>query len=162
MPASNSGDQRFGQRQIDFMDSIDAILLGRVTYEMFAGYWPNATDGEDKEFAAKINAIPKVVFSRTLEHAPWGGFEPARIVKASAAEEIARMKQDAGKDMVVWGSISLAQSLLDAGAVDEVQLVICSLVLGSGRTLFGDRKLDMTLGKTEAFDRGSVVLTYGI
>jgi len=77
VPASNSGDQRFGQRQIDFMDSIDAILLGRVTYEMFAGYWPNVAVGaEDKVFADKINATPKIVFSRTLESAPGAASSP--------------------------------------------------------------------------------------
>ena len=161
VPASNSGDQRFGQRQIDFMDSIDAILLGRVTYEMFAGYWPNVAVGaEDKVFADKINATPKIVFSRTLKSAPWGSFEPARIVKTSPAEELARLKQGAGKDMVVWGSISLAQALLDDGAIDEVQLVICPLALGGGRTLFGDRTLDLKLAKTETFERGSALLTY--
>lgn len=67
VPASTQGDQSFGQRQLDFMDSVDTILLGRVTYTMFAGYWPKVTSGEDKPFADKLNAIPKVVFSRSLD-----------------------------------------------------------------------------------------------
>ena len=58
---------------MEFLDSIDTILLGRVTYEMFAGHWPKVTSGADKPFADKLNAIPKVVFSRTLDRAPWGG-----------------------------------------------------------------------------------------
>ena len=159
IPATMGGDQGFGQRQVDFMSTIDAILLGRVTYEMFAGYWPNATTGEDAEFAARINAIPKVVFSRTLEHAPWGSFEPARIVRTDASEEVAKLKQASGKDMVVWGSISLAQSLLDDGLADAVQLIVCPLAFGKGRSMFA-RPLDMTLESTRSFDSGAVLLEY--
>src|SRR5688572_481418 len=80
VPAATSGDQSFGQRQLGFMDSIDVILLGRVTYEMFAGYWPDVSSGDDKPFADKLNTIPKVVFSKTLDRAPWGKWTDATIV----------------------------------------------------------------------------------
>jgi dihydrofolate reductase len=139
VPASTQGDQSFGQRQMGFMDSIDLILLGRVTYTMFAGYWPNVTSGEDKRFADKLNAIPKVVFSRSLDRAPWGSWGDARIVKTSAAKEVAKLRQQSGKDMAIWGSISLAQSLMNEGLIDEYQLVVCPVVLGSGRPLFRDK-----------------------
>jgi dihydrofolate reductase len=134
VPASTQGDQSFGQRQMGFMDSIDLILLGRVTYTMFAGYWPNVTSGEDKRFADKLNAIPKVVFSRSLDRAPWGS----------------------------WGSISLAQSLTNEGLIDEYQLVVCPVVLGSGKRLFGDKvdSFGTRLLSTESFDRGAVLLPY--
>jgi dihydrofolate reductase len=79
VPASTQGDHSFGERQMGFMDSIDTILLGRVTYQMFAGHWPNVT----------------------------------------AECEVAKLKQSAGKDMVIWGSISLAQSLITAGLIDQ-------------------------------------------
>jgi dihydrofolate reductase len=92
VPAATAGDQSFGRRQMGFMDSIDTILLGRVTYEMFAAHWPNVTSGDDKPFADKLNAIPKVVFSRTLGRAPWGKWDEARIVKNSAAKEVAKLK----------------------------------------------------------------------
>jgi dihydrofolate reductase len=75
VPASTRGDQAFGREQLALMDSIDAILLGRVTYQMFAGYWPQVTEGDDKLFADKINATPKIVFSNSLEQAPWGKWE---------------------------------------------------------------------------------------
>jgi hypothetical protein len=66
VPASTQGDQSFGREQMKFMDTIDTILLGRVTYRMFADYWPKVTMGEEKPFADKLNAIPKIVFSKTL------------------------------------------------------------------------------------------------
>src|SRR5687767_11384048 len=93
IPAASAGDQRFGQRQVDFMDTVDAILLGTVTYKMFAGYWPNvASDADDTVFADKINALPKIVFSSTLERAPWGRFAEATIVRDPAEDAVARMK----------------------------------------------------------------------
>ena len=162
IPGATAGDQSFGQRQMNFIASLDAILLGRVTYQMFAGFWPNVTSGEDKPFADRLNSIPKIVFSRTLDSAPWGKFEPARIVKNDAAQEIAKLKRASGKNMVIWGSISLGQSLLQAGCIDEIQLVLCPVVLGSGRTLFEGKvdPLQMKLVKAKSFDRGTVLLEY--
>ncbi len=162
IPASTEGDQAFGERQMAFIDTIDAILLGRVTYEMFVDYWPKVTSGEDKPFADKINAIPKVVFSGTLDRAPWGDFDDARIVRNDAAEEVAKLRQQSGKDMVIWGSLSLAQALLKERLIDEVQLVVCPVVLGEGKPLFRD-KVDpggMKLLETNSFDRGNVLLAY--
>ena len=72
VPTSTQGDQSFGREQLALMDAIDALLLGGVTYRMFAGFWPNVTEGEEKPFADKLNATPKVVFSKTLERASWG------------------------------------------------------------------------------------------
>ena len=162
IPASTAGDQSFGQRQIGFIDSIDTILLGRVTYQMFAGYWPKVTAGEDKPLADKLNALPKVVFSQTLEHAPWEAWGEATLIRSSAAKEVALLKRQAGKDMVIWGSISLAQSLMQEGLIDEYQLIVCPVVLGSGKPLFGANldSFDMTLLHARSFDRGTVLLAY--
>ncbi|MFN2386780.1 MAG: dihydrofolate reductase family protein [Thermoanaerobaculia bacterium] len=101
------------------MDAIDTILLGRMTYGMFADYWPKVTEGDDERFAEKINSMPKVVFSRRLDRAPWGKWDDARIVSKRAEEEVAALKKQAGKDMVIWGSISVAQSLIREGLIDE-------------------------------------------
>lgn len=162
VPASTKGDQSFGQRQMGFMDSIDTILLGRVTYTMFAGHWPNVTSGEDKPFADKLNAIPKIVFSKTLDRAPWGRWDDAKIVKKDATKELAKLKQGPGENMVIWGSISLAQSLMNEGLIDEYQLVVCPVVLGRGKPLFRETvgSLDMKLLETRSFDRGAVLLAY--
>ena len=159
IPASTQGDQPFGQHQMKFMDSIDTILLGRVTYEMFAGYWPNVTSGDDKPFADKINAIPKLVFSKTLKKGSWGKWDNATVVKGSASKEVAKLRASSGKGMVLWGSISLAQSLMQDGLVGEYQLFVCPVTLGAGRPLFPG-KTDMKLVRTQAFDRGTVLLAY--
>src|SRR5688500_11747653 len=99
---ATEGDRSFGDRQMSFIDSIDTMLLGRITYEMFAGYWPKVMEGEDKIFADRLNHLQKVVFSRTLDRAPWGTFDAARVVRDSAAGDVAALKQSLGKDLVVW------------------------------------------------------------
>jgi dihydrofolate reductase len=163
VPASTAGDRSFGDRQMDFLDSIDAMLLGRVTYEMFAGYWPNVTSGEDKPFADKLNALAKFVFSSTLDRAPWGSWGDATIVRDGAATEVQKLKQkSSGKSIVIWGSLSLARSLMREGLIDEYQLIVCPVVLGSGRTLFGEEvgAFNLDLMSTRAFDRGTALLAY--
>jgi dihydrofolate reductase len=161
VPASMQGDESFGQRQLEFMDSIDTILLGRVTYTMFAGHWPNVKSGDDKQFADKINATPKIVFSKTLTRAPWGSWDDARIVKTEAGQEGARLKESPGRDMVIWGSLSLAQSLVDEGLIDDYQLIVCPVVLGNGKRLFRDTdSFGMRLLNARSFDRGAVLLSY--
>jgi dihydrofolate reductase len=160
IPAATQGDQSFGRQQLSFIDSIDTILLGRVTYEMFASYWPEVTSGEDKPFADKLNAIPKIVFSKTLDAAPWGKWDAAKVVSNSASDEVAKLKTKPGKDMILWGSLSVAESLMDAGLIDEYRLVVCPTVLGNGRPLFRGVSLDMRLTKSSAFDRGTVQLIY--
>ena len=162
VPASMQGDQRFGQRHMKFLDSVDTILLGRVTYEMFAAHWPNVTTGDEKPFADKLNAMPKVVVSKTLRSAPWGTWGDAKIVKGDAAKEIAKLRDGSGKGIVLWGSLSLAQSLMKHGLIDEYQLIVCPILLGNGRPLFPTKtpSLGLQLVETQSFDRGAVLLTY--
>ncbi|MGH7678535.1 MAG: dihydrofolate reductase family protein [Gemmatimonadaceae bacterium] len=164
VPAASKGDQSFGRRQLEFMDTVDTILLGRVTYEMFAGYWPNVTSGDDKEFADRINAMRKIVFSSTLEKAPWGAWLEGRIVRGPAEEAVPRLKHDPGKNMVLWGSISLAQSLLRSGLVDELQLIVCPTALGSGKRLIAEELEPgaVSLAAVHSFDRGNVLLSYEV
>jgi dihydrofolate reductase len=163
IPEHTDGDQSFGHRQMKFLDSIDHMLLGRVTYEMFASYWPTLTTGDDKPFADKLNAIPKTVFSRRLDRAPWGTFDDARIVQSDPVDEVRRLRKERGKDIVVWGSLTLARSLIAGGAVDEYQLVMLPVVLGEGTPLFKETTspLDLQFRETMSFDRGAVLLTYG-
>ena len=162
IPASTQGDLSFGREQVALMDRVDTLLLGRVTYGMFAGFWPNVTEGAEKEFADKFNAVPKVVFSKSLDHAPWGKWPEGSIVRGSAVEEVARLKQKSGKDMLISGSISMAQALIGGGLVDEYRLVQCPVVLGSGRQLFRDnaRSIPMKLLNASTLDRGAVSLIY--
>jgi dihydrofolate reductase len=161
IPASNRGDKSLRHRQETFLDSIDGILLGRKTYDMFVEYWPKVTSGEDLTLAGKINATPKYVFSRTLDRAPWGT-EEATVLKGDAAREVERLKQQPGKDLVIWGSLSVAQYLMHEGVIDEYQFVVCPVVLIEGRRLFDDHTDPggMHLLSTRSFDRGSVLLSY--
>src|SRR6059058_2978819 len=119
IPASTRGDQRWGAEQMRLFDSVDTLILGRVTYEIFSQIWPTRTEGEEKAFADLFNAIPKVIFSKTLGKAPWGNWPEGRVVKANPADEIPKLKQQSGKNMLVSGSISIGQQLSEANLVDE-------------------------------------------
>ena len=162
IPGATAGDQSFGQRQMNFIASLDAILLGRVTYQMFAGFWPNVTSGEDKPFADRLKLNPETRLLSDALQRPVGQIRACPDRENDAAQEIAKLKRASGKNMVIWGSISLGQSLLQAGCIDEIQLVLCPVVLGSGRTLFEGKvdPLQMKLVKAKSFDRGTVLLEY--
>lgn len=162
IPASMRGDRSFGPEQIVLMDSIDTLLLGQVTYRMFAGYWPNVRTSEEEPFADRFNSKNKVVFSRTLERAPWGTWGDARIVRTDAADEVRRLKDESGKDMLVSGSISIAQALHRAALIDEYRLIVCPVVLGRGRPLFeeSNRSVRMTSTHVKRLDRGAVSLVH--
>ena len=101
IPATIQGDSGVVENQMRFIDTVDTIVLGRATYEMFAGYWPTAT-GDDKPFADRINATPKLVFSKTLDSAPWGAFEEATVSRDDPRDEIPRLQEREGRDLVVW------------------------------------------------------------
>ena len=162
VPNATKGDRSFGDEQVKLMESVDTILLGSVTYRMFSEYWPNVKNGDEKRFADKLNATRKIVFSSTLTRAPWGDWEDAAVVKGSAVKEVATLKQQSGKDLVLWGSISVAQALMTGGLIDEFRLVICPVVLGEGRPLFRDDvdSYELRLRDAKTFDKGAVLLTY--
>jgi dihydrofolate reductase len=147
--------------QLAFLESIDTILLGRATYQLFAGFWPTAST--DKEIIAdRLNGLPKLVFSNSLTEAPWGNWPAARVVRGDAVTAVEKMKADAGKDMVLWGSISLAQSLIRADLIDEYHIQVCPTFLGSGRPLFPDLEGygKLKLVDTRKYDTGVMFLKY--
>lgn len=149
------------QEQLKFLEGIDTILLGRKTYELFVDFWPTAAS--DKEIIAeRLNSLPKVVFSKTLADAPWGNWPAAQINRGSAVEEVQALKATTGKDMVLWGSLSLAQSLIAANLIDEYHIQICPTVLGGGRPLFPhlDRFANLKLVESRKYDTGVVFLSY--
>jgi dihydrofolate reductase len=162
IPASTKGDPRWGAEQSALMDTVDTLLLGRVTYEMFSGFWPAITEGEEKEFADKFNGLQKVVFSKTLKRAPWGNWSEGRIVKGNPPDEIAKLKKQPGKNMLISGSISIGQALAEANMIDEYHVVVCPVVLGSGRPLFRDKSAgkQLELIDSHGLDRGAVSLLY--
>lgn len=103
-------DKSFQEDALHFLDTVDTMILGANTYRMFAAYWPDSTD--EGAFAEKLNALSKVVVSSTLKSAPWGRWGAAEIVKDNVAKRIGDLKKQAGKDIVVWGSLELSYELL--------------------------------------------------
>jgi dihydrofolate reductase len=161
IPASMQGDTAFGREQVALMDTVDTLLLGRRTYEMFAGYWPSVTSGPEQPFADRWNALNRVVFSTTLERAPWGKWAESRIARGDVATEVASMLRAQGRDLLVSGSISLAQALIRDDLVDVYRLVLCPTVLGGGRQLFPEGvPSTMALRSATPLDRGGVSLVY--
>jgi dihydrofolate reductase len=162
VPAATQGDESFADDQMKLMDNADTMLLGRVTYQLFADFWPKATEGEEKEFAKKLNSMHKIVVSNTIDSAPWGDWEPGLVIKGHAVKEVPKLKEEPGENMIIWGSISLAQSLINEGLIDDYRLVTCPVVLGSGRSFFGDKvdALNFKLVDARTFDLGVVQLKY--
>jgi dihydrofolate reductase len=118
----------------------DAYLFGRRTYEAFARDWPAMPDLDDP-VAASLNGRPKYVASTTLDH---GGWEPTTVLSGDVATQVAELKQQPGRELQIHGSARLAASMLGAGIVDEVRLVIAPVVVGAGRRLFD--AVDQPLG----------------
>jgi dihydrofolate reductase len=131
------------------------LLFGRVTYEGMAGYWRSAT-GEIADF---MNSVPKVVFSRTLATADW---DNTRLVKGNAEEEVARLKREPGKDLLIFGSALLSSSLAQHGLIDEYRLGLSPIVLGGGTPFFkpGPTRVRMRLLEARPLKTGCVVLRY--
>ena len=137
----------------------DAMLLGRVTYQEWADYWPTSTT---EPFASHINGVPKYVISRSLEDAPWGTSDNATIISGDLAEAVTELKQQPGKNIGVHGSPTLVEGLLHADLLDEMRLEIYPVVAGTGARLFKDgnapKRLDLANSKTTA--NGVAILTY--
>ena len=149
------------QENLAIMESVDTLLLGAKTYRLFVKFWPTA---KDEPVAEVVNSMPKIVFSSTLASAPWGRFDPARIVAGDAVDHVRRMKQESGSDVMVWGSISLVQSLLAGGLVDELQLRVLPIMLSSGRRLISEDTGEHRLALLQAtsFASGIVALRYAV
>jgi dihydrofolate reductase len=139
----------------------DTLVLGRATYELFAGYWPSA--GEDEgDFARRMNDIAKVVVSRTLrdEDLTW---ENTRVARRDLAEEISALKREPGKDIALSGSVELVASLMELGLIDRLQLQVHPIVLGpaGGRAIFdGYETTRLRLVESTVLDGRVVVLDY--
>jgi len=138
--------------------TVGAFLLGRLTYEIFAEYWPTVTDEED-DIARSLNSLPKYVVSTTLDEAEWDG---TTLIKSDVAEEVARLKEQPGRDILVVGSSGLAQTLMHHDLVDEYRLWLHRVVLRSGKRLFreGGPATTLSLVDSRTASSGLVTLTY--
>lgn len=143
------------QLSVEQSKSVGMLLFGRVTYEGMAAYWSSAT-GEIADF---MNHVPKIVFSKTLKEAGWNN---TRLVKAHAVEEVARLKQEPGKDLFIFGSANLSSTLMRHGLIDEYRLGLTPIILGSGSPLFkaSPNKLNLKLVEARPLKSGCVILRY--
>jgi dihydrofolate reductase len=144
----------------------DTILVGRVNYEGFAGYWPSVKDDpkaspNDRALSRWLDDVPKVVFSRTLREVTW---KNARLARRDAAEEVAALKREPGKDIIIQNSTRLAQSLFAAELVDELDILVAPVAIGKGRALFGglERPVDLDLIEQSRLKDGSLSVRYRV
>lgn len=146
------------------LSNADTILLGRVTYCAMAKYWPSKTKDllcprEDIAFADLINNCQKIVFSKTLENVSWSN---SKLAKESIKTEITKLKQQPGKDMIVYGSGSIVSALSGSGLIDEYILWLHPVVLGKGKLLFKNTNTrpKLKLLNTRTFNTGVIILYY--
>lgn len=136
------------------------LMFGRITYDMMASFWPTpAALKQQPVVAERMNAMQKVVFSRTMDRASW---KNTTLVKENIVSAVRRMKGERGDDMVILGSGSIVAQLAPEGVIDEYQLVVIPIALGKGRTMFEGMREPVKLSptKTRAFRNGNVVLSY--
>jgi dihydrofolate reductase len=138
-----SEDEAAKRWKLDSVYGAGAHLMGRVTYEDMAAFWPTSKS----EYARPMNEIPKVVFSETLQHADW---PETRIARGDLSEEIERLKREPGNDLIAYGGAKFAQALSRLGLVDEYRLMIQPAALGAGLPLFGDLAAPLHLELVEA------------
>jgi dihydrofolate reductase len=141
--------------KLDETMASEALLLGRVTYQGFADAWPS----RDGEFADKFNSMPKYVVSNTLETADWTN---STILEGDVVEQVKKLREEPGGDIVVHGSAQLVQTLLDNDLVDELRLMVFPVVLGSGKKLFGetDEKKKLRLASSRTVGDGVEIQIY--
>lgn len=136
------------------------LLFGRKTYELMAGYWPTDHARENDGIVAdRMNSLSKVVFSRTLEDAPWSN---TTLVKGDLVNYVRKLKEGKGANIAILGSGSLIPPLMQEGLIDEYALVVNPVVLGKGRTMFEGLKTPVPLQRTatRTFSNGNVLVCY--
>jgi dihydrofolate reductase len=146
-------DDETGGFMIEVFDQVDAFLLGRRTYEIFAASWPKATDPDDP-VASRLNTLPKYVASTTLTAPEWG---PTTVLSGDVPAAVADLKRQSGRELQVHGSGTLVRALHKHDLVDEYRLLVFPVVVGEGRRLFPDRGVATGLALAESNTTGSGV-----
>jgi dihydrofolate reductase len=159
-----SYDEELEKYAEGIVSTVGTALYGRVTYQMMESYWPTvpADPSSTKhalEHAEWVENIDKVVFSKTLDEVHWNN---TTLIKDNIADEVSKLKQQPGKDLVIFGSPGLARSLMQQGLIDEYRLTVNPVVLGSGASLFSDitNKIKLKLLESKTLASGVVALHY--
>ena len=153
-------DEEFNEFAIEQLNSDDRLIFGRVTYEMMASYWPTrAALSNDPIVAGKMNSLSKIVYSKSLSDVNWHN---TRLIKDNFVEETLKLKQQPGRDLIIFGSSDLAVTFIEHGLIDEFRIMVNPIVLGDGKPLFKglNDKLHLKLLKTKTFKAGNVLLYY--
>ncbi|MGH3714296.1 MAG: dihydrofolate reductase family protein [Micromonosporaceae bacterium] len=146
-------DDETGQFMNEVFEQVDAFLLGRHTYDIFAASWPHATD-QDDPIARRLNTLPKYVASTTLTDPEWG---PTTVLTGDVPNAVADLKRQPGRELQVHGSGELVRTLHEHDLVDEYRLPVFPVVVGEGRRLFADRGIATGLSLVETRTTGSGV-----
>lgn len=155
LPYDSVGRQKYIREGIL---ACDAILIGRTTYEMLASFWSHQKN-DDMGPASKLNSVSKFVVSSTLKKVEWNN---STIIKENIVAEIAKLKQQPGREIQIEGSATLVQSLMGADLIDEYRFLVHPIIMGSGKHFFKDgmHTTGLKLVKTKTLDKGVVLLCY--
>lgn len=159
-------DPEFDNWAAKTIEEYDTALFGRITYELFAGYWPGAisdpkTSSQDWVIAKALDKMTKIVFSSSLKGAKWRNSRIAGQIDRQAVQDL---KEQPGKSIVVYGSGTLVTQLTELSLIDEYRFMVNPVVLGDGRRMFGqiNTELKLKLLSSKSFSSGNVLLTYEI
>ncbi len=153
-------DAEFNDYAIKFLNTLDTLMFGRITYELMANYWPTENALKDDPIVAdKMNSLSKIVFSKTKEELAWNN---SKIFSEINADEIKKIKQAEGKDIAIFGSGMIVSALADLGVIDEYRLIINPVILGKGKSLFLniEKRYKLKLVKVHEFKSGNIFLRY--
>ncbi|RYG06192.1 MAG: reductase [Chitinophagaceae bacterium] len=157
--AGFNDDPESNQDIQDLMNDVDTIILGTNTYKLFVENWPQVDSGESPT-AKKLNETRKLIFSNSLDSVEWGKWKDVvELVKGDAIASIKKLKTQPGKQIMIWGSISLCNALIKAGLIDEIHLRICPVTLGSGLKIF-DMDLQLHNPEVKKYDKGMILAIY--
>lgn len=149
-------DKEMDQYMGDFFKTVDTIIMGRKTYELMVSYWPGNTT-EDPVITDNMNNLPKLIFSKTIAKISWNN---CKLMNEIIIDEFIELKNQPGKDMVIFGGAELASAFIKKGLIDEFRIIVNPVILGRGSPLFNDQKLELLLMKSKAFNCGNVLLHY--
>jgi dihydrofolate reductase len=151
-------DKELERYTVEMMGKVDMIMFGRVTYEIMASYWPNAT-ADNPYIKERMNGLPKIVFSRTLNKLEWNN---STLVPEIDPERIMRMKRMSGKNIVILGSGTIVSEMTQLGLIDEFRMIVNPVILGEGKQMFKgiDERQKLKLIDTRQLGSGVAILTY--